>query len=517
MKRIYKIILSLIIIIVLQYSAFSGYKLFLNSMLETKKKTNFSILNYVSSSVKLLNNSDYKIEDIQNTFFENTIYSDFEIVLLDESQMVVIKTDYFENLNFNKLIIEKKRDVFSQKLFDAFFYRNSQKKYLISKNNIKINNENMYLLIISQVETNYSYFINYGLWIMLLILFVSLIIIYSLFSKKKGITAYLNNFEGAITLPILEKHFFIPYLIIDKSNKISKVNNEMIELLQKDKETILSKNIAEIIPKLQDFQKLEKNGNFSDFDFTINEMLLSTKIKVMPFIDKSYQRNSHIIFMLNNSQDKNDKLRLIYDMNKAIALLSDPKLIITEILKITRKITNFSSSTILIPEKNYLIPYFTNNKEILGMVDSIKIKYGQGLSGTVAKTMKGMIINNAQNSDLATQVDDTEQSYEHLIAIPLTYKNELTGVMLFTRTYEIEFTHEDLSFLEMVGSSTSSILHNSILLQQLSTTEKKYRELISHATIGIFILEENKTIFFNNTFIKLLEIKPEFQIEKPFI
>ena len=528
MKKPHKIIISFLIILIFLNIGYFSSKFFKNTILDLKKKNNFSVLNYTANALNLFlsaHRGGGNISLIGKELFNKDIYTDFDVVILDESKMIVFNTNIFEYVKYNKMIIDKRIEIFSQKIYDHFIYDFQKSSYLVSKRTVMIANQELTILVISQIDANLNFILQYQLVVIAIFLFIALIIIYALFSQDNKISHFSQMFSGAITQPAIEKYGLMPFLIVDEKGVIVKTNQLTSQLLNTKMNTLYYQEIGKIIPELHNYKNYMTDAPYNLLEVTIDETIRDVIIKILPYQDLMNDKEYHIIFIIDHSVERQKiitsenelkKLQILYEINKAIALLSDPKIIIENILNITRKMINFTSVMVFIPENNFLKLFFTNQPELIKQ-KTLKIKFGQGLAGTVANTLKGMILNNAEKSVLAAQVPGTDDVPEHLIAVPMTTKNELIGVLLFSREYDKKFAYEDLSFLDMVASSTASILHNSILLQQLSTSEKKYRALINHSTIGVFIIKKGKTIFINNTFIKLLNIHPELHIGLPFV
>jgi PAS domain S-box-containing protein len=137
-----------------------------------------------------------------------------------------------------------------------------------------------------------------------------------------------------------------------------------------------------------------------------------------------------------------------------------------------------------------------------------EIRVGEQLTGLVAETRKGMFINNADTNPLTISSVVLEKKESCLAAVPLISKKSVLGVLTLTRIEENPFTQEDYEFLELFSASAAGIIDNAMLVSKLSNANEQLEDILNKTHIGLFMLEDAKTIsFVNETFTNFLGYK----------
>ncbi|MBN1880668.1 MAG: GAF domain-containing protein [Deltaproteobacteria bacterium] len=106
-------------------------------------------------------------------------------------------------------------------------------------------------------------------------------------------------------------------------------------------------------------------------------------------------------------------------------------------------------------------------------VKTIRLKPGEGIAGWVAEHNEPLLINEVkQDSRHSQRADDTSQfRTRNMVCVPLVVKDEIIGVLqAINKTYERNFTEDDLSLLVSLSHQVAIAVDNARLYEELRET-----------------------------------------------
>lgn len=134
-----------------------------------------------------------------------------------------------------------------------------------------------------------------------------------------------------------------------------------------------------------------------------------------------------------------------------------------------------------------------------------RIKLGEGFNGTVAKTGKPLVVEDATSNPLLhKQVVVTEGIKSQLI-VPLKSKGKPIGTLCVAKRTSAKFPADEVELLSSIGNQIGAGLENARLYQemkqtlgQLQQSEERYRDLFENASDAIWLHDfEDNTIAAN--------------------
>ena len=134
-----------------------------------------------------------------------------------------------------------------------------------------------------------------------------------------------------------------------------------------------------------------------------------------------------------------------------------------------------------------------------------RIKIGEGFNGKVAQTGEPLLVDDTVSYESPRhQVINAEGIRSQLI-VPLKSKGEVIGTLCVARRTPIQFSPDEVSLLNNMGSLIGATLENARLyaemketLKQLASSEERYRDLFENATDAIWVHDfEGNTIAAN--------------------
>jgi signal transduction histidine kinase/PAS domain-containing protein len=108
---------------------------------------------------------------------------------------------------------------------------------------------------------------------------------------------------------------------------------------------------------------------------------------------------------------------------------------------------------------------------------SVRLKLGEGITGTVALTGKGEIVNEAQLDPRAVQVPGTpEEDDSSLLCVPLFARDKVVGAITLVRTNRTHFKEEDLELATLFAGQCSAAIANARLYESVKAAYEELRQ-----------------------------------------
>jgi signal transduction histidine kinase/CheY-like chemotaxis protein len=177
-----------------------------------------------------------------------------------------------------------------------------------------------------------------------------------------------------------------------------------------------------------------------------------------------------------SSRERGDKLTALLKLSTAIYSSLNFKEVLKNAVKLSTGIIQADGGTIFILDKEDMLlkPLLTIDDRYQEELDSIKLKLGEGISGKVAQSGVGLISNHSENDPRCIQVPGTPVEKESLISVPLTWSNDVIGVITLWSYNGKVFSQEDLEVLAIFARQTADAIENAKLFESL---EHAYEEL----------------------------------------
>jgi diguanylate cyclase (GGDEF)-like protein/excisionase family DNA binding protein len=113
-------------------------------------------------------------------------------------------------------------------------------------------------------------------------------------------------------------------------------------------------------------------------------------------------------------------------------------------------------------------------------LESLRLKYGQGITGWVAKHRQSVRLDDAANEPRAKTIDGTEDDLdESMLLAPMLFEDEVIGVLVLSKLGLRQFRADDLRLLEIYASFAAQAMANADATQRLreksASLEQKVR------------------------------------------
>ncbi len=170
---------------------------------------------------------------------------------------------------------------------------------------------------------------------------------------------------------------------------------------------------------------------------------------------------------LKEANEKNRKLKLLIEINTYITNSLDKEEILKRILNQIKQLLKCESSSILLVDEELSrlkFAYLSKDEEGEKLSDT-SLKMGEGIAGTVWGNGTPVLINDAQNDPRFSKIADkkSETKTNSLIAVPLTVKGEIIGVIEAINKSCGDFSIFDLEILQYISTQSAIAIKNADL------------------------------------------------------
>ncbi len=446
-------------------------------------------------------------------------------------EIVYILNNTGNSFNTNQFIIENQKNFKNISKFRTFTYNQNKHKFQIFVKKIQVDDKDYEIVIARNINelTNAqnSFFI-----IQMLIMFVFMMILLRYIETNSSIKKTNVKFDKQIEK---EKAFFQSLVknnsqslmvIVDTSYNIQDVSESFETFSQYTRNELVKQPITRVIPSFVTLvTSYHENKNMkAEIELISKSMQINTVVlTIVPYYNIDGKVEKYLIVLNDLSDIKNKTEQLVKELNttrtfsrisQLLSQADDPVLISKIIVEESKKMVDYDYATLFLVNDDELLAYYSSDPDIISSGNEFKMKVGQGLTGLVAKTQKGMIINNANTNPIPSQIPNTVDVDECLLSVPLISKTKFTGVVTFTRLGNIGFENADLKTLELITAHAASLLDSFILIKELALSESNYYTLINQSALAIMIFRERSISYCNKKFSEILELPADQIIEQ---
>jgi len=178
------------------------------------------------------------------------------------------------------------------------------------------------------------------------------------------------------------------------------------------------------------------------------------------------------------------EFQTMFEISRLVSSTLDYKEVLDIILAKSKELVQYDNCIIfgfdrggtrLVPLR-YLFQYDVDPQALI-------MEVGEGITGIVASTGKGTLVERADLDERAKQVDGTPEEPSSLISVPLKIGDEMLGVMTLEKVPGKPFTQEEYNLIELFSVHAAMALKNSGLFMNIKSKvsmQKMYNILLTH-------------------------------------
>ena len=397
--------------------------------------------------------------------------------------------------------------------------------YIYAVRKIVDSNQTISLVILSNITSNVAdwTYVKYSSLALYAFLWSAFCALYLFVQKSRGVRSRKKQADleiNDLVHSVVQSDKQALILLVNDESVIEFISPLLLNLLEYNESEIVGKHIKLLISDF-DLQKLiSLNTQVNEYEEGIEFI---SKYKIPFVLQMSFIPFFHSVTVLHKilfifhdiTQLKVSIAKLEFEIKKNISFLAISQLVMNVddlghiskmIIAEVRSLINFDYGTFFLLKDRELHPIFTDNPDYVNILDTIKIKIGEGVAGHVAESGKSIVVNDTANSEIAYHVEGTLDVDECLMCSPMTNSNgTIVGVVSFSRDSLEGFTDNDVQILETIAYHAANIFDKIELINKIKTDEKSHKTLINESALAIIIIHEHKIIFCNKKFCEMIK------------
>jgi signal transduction histidine kinase len=163
------------------------------------------------------------------------------------------------------------------------------------------------------------------------------------------------------------------------------------------------------------------------------------------------------------SARERSNLSALLTVSHAVANSLELKTILATIAEQVRQVIQTDECTVFLydEQEKLLKPKVCDADSFREEIMNVRLQLGEGITGTVAQSGRGEIVNDAERDPRAAQVPGTPQESSSLLCVPLLSREKVVGVITLTRTSGASFDPGDLELATLFAGHCSTAIANA--------------------------------------------------------
>ncbi len=206
-------------------------------------------------------------------------------------------------------------------------------------------------------------------------------------------------------------------------------------------------------------------------------------------------------------EEERNRLRLLYNISKAVNNNLDLDQMMSDIITETQKAVGAQKGNIMLLDEhgNVTHKFLIRAGSPLEVSDSVtKAVMQQGLGGWLLEHRQAEIINNIRQDKRWITLPDHQDETGCAIGVPLIGPEGALGVLILNHPEVGYFTEEHKALLEAVGGTLSTAISNAHLFTNVSEERGKLGAILAQTTDAILTTDESLTVSLINDTAKRL-------------
>lgn len=196
-------------------------------------------------------------------------------------------------------------------------------------------------------------------------------------------------------------------------------------------------------------------------------------------------------------EEERNRLKLLYDISKAISTQLDLESMMADIIIETQKAVGATKGNIMLLDEflNVNHKFLVRAGSQLEISDRVTSEVmTRGLGGWLIQHNRGDIINDIHNDERWITLPDDQAETGSAIGIPFSSLNEIVGILILNHPQIGYFTKDHLALLEAIGSSVAAAIKNANFFTKMSEERAKLEAILSQSTDAIITTDEEWNI-----------------------
>lgn len=180
----------------------------------------------------------------------------------------------------------------------------------------------------------------------------------------------------------------------------------------------------------------------------------------------------------------NNEFQVLYDASKVLSGTLDHNEVLVAIMQKARELVSAENCILFEMDRKTGKLRCTQNVcqtpiDVVGM----EIELGVGITGLVAKTGQGMLVERADLDERSALVEGTPDEPSSLISVPMKFGDEILGVITLEKRPGLPFTMREYKLIEMFSVLASTAIKNASTFSRVkekASRQQVYNILLTH-------------------------------------
>jgi signal transduction histidine kinase/ActR/RegA family two-component response regulator len=181
--------------------------------------------------------------------------------------------------------------------------------------------------------------------------------------------------------------------------------------------------------------------------------------------------------VLRREVAQREKFSALLTVSRAVVNTLDLNTILTTIAKQIRQVIQTDECTVFLHDdrENVLVPAVCDARTYMDEMLAVRLKPGEGITGAVALSGRGEIVNDAEADPRALTVPGTPPEQTALLCVPLISRERVLGVVTLSRIGARGFQEEDLELATLFAGQCSAAIANARLYESIKLAYDELR------------------------------------------
>jgi len=181
---------------------------------------------------------------------------------------------------------------------------------------------------------------------------------------------------------------------------------------------------------------------------------------------------------LQNEISQKEKFAALLTVSHAVMNSLDLNTVFTTIVKQVRQVIQADECTVFLYDEadQILKPVVCDIEDYHEEMMSVSLKLGEGITGYVAMTGRGEIVQDVENDPRAFTVPNTPPERASMMCVPLKSRERVVGVITMTRNGERWFDDPDLELATLFAGQCSAAISNARLYEEMKAAYDELRQ-----------------------------------------
>ncbi len=181
--------------------------------------------------------------------------------------------------------------------------------------------------------------------------------------------------------------------------------------------------------------------------------------------------------LLQHELGQREKFAALLTVSRAVVNTLDLNTILSMIAKQIRQVIQTDECTVFLYDdrEKVLVPAVCDAKSYVEQMMAVRLKLGEGITGTVALTGRGEIVNDAEADPRALSVPGTPPEQSGLLCVPLMSREHVLGVITLSRIGSRGFQLDDLELATLFAGQCSAAIANARLYENMKVAYDELR------------------------------------------